>query len=620
MSAGARQLKRIWRSIPLPTLGQGGTLSIHSSLPRNCGPLTVLVKPEWRNDAHISLEQIVPPSNRSSKNSDYNVSSDVKMIVTTHEKGLVTSMGRTESHVSIHLSVDSEASSSELLGEEDATDLSMEAKDSNITKDGLPLRPHVMLTAIIPEKLNLNCTLDDDGGQGQNNIIITEKMEGDVKFSTMGGNVTAKKIRGHHVHMDAQGGTIHISQLLEAQTVHLATTCQGRIRAKMINGSDVSLQVTDTPDNNVDDNDAHVSDATTKNRRKAEALDIDDQLAFVDVGSLYTSWTGDGAFINVMGAPITFPMVRIKSNHGNICVNANMTGSHEPLTSDCVVDEFGQRRAILDLGGVNGSCDVSIQENGDHEEDGESLSPLAARIHFDSMYPDTVNLITTAGNNKAGHRDVGITLDRKIKAEVRLLSSPQSDDMDTDIFTSDDMDAVQKTVVNLANKNGHSPENAMTESRQDSNVGKKEDTIDIQTKSFTLAEENLFANNSIHFVAGSVENKSDEPDSRFDRKIRGDSGKAPLMMDVNRGEGKIRLDGAATQALQGFVKVQKHDNTSDSGSSASDNATQNPLLAVATHGLITLETVSWFGSIARRYGMDENPRDLGRQATRTPRL
>lgn len=47
-----------------------------------------------------------------------------------------------------------------------------------------------------------------------------------------------------------------------------------------------------------------------------------------------------------------------------------------------------------------------------------------------------------------------------------------------------------------------------------------------------------------------------------------------------------------------------------------------PLLAVATDGRIKLETLSWFGSIARRYGLEEEDatRRVGRQASGLPRL
>ena len=103
----------------------------------------------------------------------------------------------------------------------------------------------------------------------------------------------------------------------------------------------------------------------------------------------------------------------------------------------------------------------------------------------------------------------------------------------------------------------------------------------------------------VQYMQGTMSNRSGEPDARSDI----------------RGKGKINVDGAALQALQGF----------QSGKQSTSSLL--PLLAVATDGVIKLETLSWFGSIARRYGLDEadSKKDellgsLGRQARRVPRL
>jgi hypothetical protein len=97
-----------------------------------------------------------------------------------------------------------------------------------------------------------------------------------------------------------------------------------------------------------------------------------------------------------------------------------------------------------------------------------------------------------------------------------------------------------------------------------------------------------------HLVAGWVENCSNEPDSRFDRG----------------GGGKIRLESAARQALSRF------------GSETQPANSDYPLLGVVVggRGRIVLETLSWIGAIARRYGLpDHLPGSLGRTADRRGR-
>mmetsp|Transcript_14178 Transcript_14178/g.18638 ORF Transcript_14178/g.18638 Transcript_14178/m.18638 type:complete len:84 (+) Transcript_14178:1-252(+) len=72
--------------------------------------------------------------------------------------------------------------------------------------------------------------------------------------------------------------------------------------------------------------------------------------------------------------------------------------------------------------------------------------------------------------------------------------------------------------------------------------------------------------------------------------------------------GKIRIDSAATQALSGFTKDgDEHVET------------ERPLLIGATSGKIALENLSWLGAIARRYGLQEDGRELGRTASRSGR-
>ena len=85
-----------------------------------------------------------------------------------------------------------------------------------------------------------------------------------------------------------------------------------------------------------------------------------------------------------------------------------------------------------------------------------------------------------------------------------------------------------------------------------------------------------------------MKNRSGKPDSRFDVRYRG---------------GKINIDSAALQSLNGFRGQQKEEESS---------SPLVPLLAVALDGEIKLETLSWFGNIARRYGLDKERGRRGR--------
>lgn len=125
--------------------------------------------------------------------------------------------------------------------------------------------------------------------------------------------------------------------------------------------------------------------------------------------------------------------------------------------------------------------------------------------------------------------------------------------------------------------------------------------IDIMTKAFTERPEGSYQSSHIHFVDGWVDDNSFEPASRFDRKVRGDAGGSG---------GKIRLESAEEQALSGFRVTSDEEGAMEF---------PRPLVAVIGTGTIMIETVSWLGAIARRYGLDESGRDLGRTASRTGR-
>ena len=262
-----------------------------------------------------------------------------------------------------------------------------------------------------------------------------------------------------------------------------------------------------------------------------------------------------------------------------------------------------------------------------------------------------------------------ITMDRKLETEVRLLSvlsrapsSARRDDVDAHALTSDEMPDIRRALMSALHGS------------DDNDVGANGDKDGTATAAMTLVLGDVsdeykncdgqrerplpilidtdayvdgeydgldgappasdFGDDAtgrasvrrtpispdsavVHYMRGTMKNRSGEPDARSDV----------------RGRGKINVDGAASQALHGFQRGGKQSSSSppssyrlapspSSPTSHTPPKTLPPLLAVATDGIIVLESLSWFGSIARRYGLEEreSKKDVGRQASRLPRL
>lgn len=260
---------------------------------------------------------------------------------------------------------------------------------------------------------------------------------------------------------------------------------------------------------------------------------------------------------------------------------------------------------MVDLGGVNGSCEVWVSRPAEDTTNSVSNSIddnwTSCHVHFDSIAPDSVSLLHAEEGN------IHVTVDRKVESDVRLLSTPFSASIDTEILLLEDNED-----DSMADEISHMLQEF--EAKAASNASDVQDSIggvgginkiQIKTQAFTSRErpENEQLQHS-EFVDGWIENTTSEPDSRFDRKIRGSGG-----------GGKIRLDGAQNQALHGFGGTDKSGSAVEA---AGEDAFARPLLAVSSPGNIVLETLSWLGNIARRYGLDDkrNDDDLGRQATR----
>ncbi|KAL9184940.1 hypothetical protein ACHAXT_002717 [Thalassiosira profunda] len=535
--------------VRLPALGQNGTLVLRS----DCKSIErVEIVPGWRDDATLDF---LP--------------------------------GAGDSNPEIHTFGDGESSLSEqtigrlqLKMNEEGIDTSLGRKGSLVEVDVLPTSDEdsVKIVATIPEKSNLTIQLVSG------DIDVAGKVEGDAHLSTRG-SITVSKLRGHNVALNA-GGTVHVKKAVEARSVKIDSAT--RVRARMINGSDVAIDVN-----------AGVPDRP----ESVKVDDDDDEGAAIDVGSLYVSGgvaesandalltvydyhRGDGIKYNRGDDGELWGLVRVKSTHGHVTVNAK--------TSVELSQSAEGQPPLVDLGGVNGSCDVELELSNNVWEVGHA-DYIATRVHFDAMTPESISTITTRG--RAGSSS--ITMDRKLGAEVRLLSVAGSgatlpEIVDAHLLTGDDLDGIQFMLTDL-DANSKALKNGV-----DAGSAESGDFISIETDAFArdqgLAGLDEKLSPRIQYAQGIMSNRSGEPDSRFDVRSRG----------------KINIDGAASQALHGFQGKKKESDAS---------VASLPLLAVATDGKIKLETLSWFGSIARRYGMEEDDaRGVGRQASRAPRL
>jgi len=571
----ARQLRSHWRSIPLHRLTQGCTLTFASSIPVN-----VTFVPEWRDSGHLDLRETLPSSRLA----------EVKVQQLTD---CVTSMGRTAPHVSIaiHEADESTDPVDESLASPVPPDgASSSVKTDRIILDDGTIHPdselyspppkgtrrveyhdgvaHITndednsasvadadasvteVTIQHPEKLNLDCNLSAGGS-----ITIQGKMEGDAKLVTSNGKVCVKKLRGYEIDIQNNDKPVFVSEVLEAIKVNVET--KGRFRAKQVYGTNVNVSV---------HGDASCDDIYDEN---------DDGGSAVDISALFVSGQG-GATIRTEGRHNpTRRLARIKSHHGPIRVQTLRCG----IPQNCN-PHTGQTYPMMELGGVNGQFEALIddcQSEPDAVEDGYK----SCLVHIDSLSPESVSLATTCVG------DIGLTVDRKVEADLRLLSNPAVDSMEESIaLLADEQDDEM-----VAQVLSHLPVD------EDMVPDRVPNRITVTTKAFTRRD-TTFSHDTIEYVDGYVENRSAEPDSRFERKVRGDAGSV----------GKIRIDGAADQALDRFGDATD-----------ASNEHHRPLLAAMGPRGISVESVSWLGAIARRYGLDEDDRTLGRTASRRGR-
>eukprot|EP00985_Skeletonema_marinoi_P003202 scaffold1329_cov113-Skeletonema_marinoi.AAC.6 len=599
---------KLYQKILLPQHGQNGTLLLRSTS-KSIGQVDII--PQWRDDTLLELVPIVMSEDMENNSNDGNATnqnmsdndSDVKEVqydeesssseehqtvtcgglqFTLHRDGISTALRRKGSLVEVDVDVNASA-----------------AADNN---EGMSsLSQWWKLVATVPEKSNITCNIT----KGNINVIGS-KLEGDAHLATSDGDIKVSKLRGHDVTLNniwntssndtssmssSSPGLIYVQKGIEAQTVRISSS--NRVRARMVNGSDVSVQV-EVPSTSANEREEQVTgdDEQTENK-----LDEDDAGFRIDIGSLYISGSSEcEARLNADEVDSSTGLVRVKSSHGHVIVHAK-TKQNASLG-----EVKHQTNPFVDLGGVNGSCDVTLEVDGD-SRDVKALSPtpheapVTTRVHFDSLSPDSISTIASSHvGGRSGEAIVSVTVDRKVEADLRLLAintGAESMPINMDRLTSDELDDVESTLLDV--------EKCIQKS-ESYNTAKSAESISIETEAFDPVSESkeLPESECYQYKQGTIRNRSGEPDSRFD--IRSSPSR-----------GKINIDSAASQALSGF-----QGKNNDSDSNADDNS-HLPLLAVSTNGKIKLETLSWLGAIARRYGL-EGQQELGRTASRRPRL
>ncbi|VEU39974.1 unnamed protein product [Pseudo-nitzschia multistriata] len=599
MGSGAKRLLQRWLlARPLPYLKQGSTISIRSKLKTD-----LRIRSHWRDDGELSfLQHCHLPSGSATIDND----NQSARIFLSRNEDKMTSLGREDPHLSIDIlekiEVEDSVSNGHIGSEPIVTSLSLPPPTTIETSEE---EVGNLLTIDVPDKINIDCNLTEGGS-----IFVENKIEGDVRLKTAQGNISVKKLRGHHIELDttsiqSQGqkgeegnstitpSTIFVSDVLESQSLRLAVdrSSVDRIRAKRIHANTMEIQAGGVGEKDEGD----VPNLTTF---RESLLDEDDSGAICDIGSLYL--VGD-ATVNVQQSAASDnrnhgqrQAVRIKSHHGHVHVQVS---APKPNIDN---ELTGEARPMVDLGGVNGSCEVFVSRS---DSDSKSADDewTSCHVHFDSIAPDSVSLIDAKGGN------VHVTVDRKVESDVRLFSSPSDAHVDTEILLLEDnedgslADEVTHMIQEIED-NATSVNSKALPKADKGDFDIETNRIKIETQAFTSRDRDESGQlQHCQLVDGWVENTTSEPDSRFDRKIRG-----------NSGGGKINLGGAQNQALHGFVS----DRSGAAEAAGEDFA--RPLLAVSSTGKIVLETLSWLGNIARRYGLDENRSedDLGRQATR----
>jgi len=274
--------------VRLPTLGQDGTLVLRSGTD---SPVRVRIVPRWRDDSLLEMLPMISTDEEDHEDDGENVVEGEPEFVTFGEAS--TSTTQSFGRMRLRCRADGVETS---LGRRGAL---VEVDVAPPTETRCGPEPTAIIVATVPEKCNVTCRV------ANGDIEVVGKLEGDARLSTSRGNITVSKLRGHYVTLDATpgaagdlttttttttttaataaaaAGMIHVRKAVEARSIKIGAS--SRVRARMLNGSDVSIRVSPSKE-----------EERAATRRRFDRLDDDDEGALIDVGSLYVSDGGGG--------------------------------------------------------------------------------------------------------------------------------------------------------------------------------------------------------------------------------------------------------------------------------------------------------------------------------------
>jgi hypothetical protein len=433
MSGGTKKfLQRCLLTRSLPYLKQGSTLSIRSQLQTD-----LRIRSHWRDDGELSFSQHSRVIDDGANNINHDRNSSAHIMISRNEDKM-TSLGREDPHVSIHV-----------LNKDGVEQLATNEDSNSKTRDRttlLSLPPLTLsteegeeegniLTLDVPDKINIDCDLTEGGS-----IFVENKIEGDVRLKTVQGNISVQKLRGHNIDLEIASSEkekrgdgkaidkpsfIFVSDVLESQSLRLVVPRPSvdRIRAKRIHAKTMEIKI------GGDENDENAA-STSSMHEKQSLFDDDDSGAICDISSLYI--IGDATVDVQQSTSIANQhkqqrqAVRIKSHHGHVHVqvSAPKPDNNNHLTGDVL--------PLVDLGGVNGSCEVWVSRPESKNKSSADDDWTSCHVHFDSIAPDSVSLL------HAEEGDIHVTVDRKVESDVRLLSPPSTENVDTETLLLED--------------------------------------------------------------------------------------------------------------------------------------------------------------------------------------
>ncbi|OQS03613.1 hypothetical protein THRCLA_04068 [Thraustotheca clavata] len=172
-----------------------------------------------------------------------------------------------------------------------------------IVEDELEANDIVQVELHVPAMLGLNLSLV------QGNVLLHEKIEGDVRVNTGTGNITIDKVRGMNLQFTSNNGAIVVNSLVEGESVAMSAK---QIECKKILAKDANIKLT----------------------KATLPLDSSFGAMYVAQGQLFNAATGSLRVGNIHGS------LDIKSQDASLIQVSSVNGSLyvEDVGNNCNID------------------------------------------------------------------------------------------------------------------------------------------------------------------------------------------------------------------------------------------------------------------------------------------